>query len=143
MSSTPSTSALSHRSPHGAVGALAAGPREGAPALGRSAGPFIASRDLEHAVLHLLAGEGEPLGSGSLLEQLQGLGYAGAGLVVGLPIAFAATRLMESVVFGITTHDAVTFTLLPAIVALTTLMACAIPARRAARVNPAAMMRGD
>ena len=73
----------------------------------------------------------------------QGLGYAGAGLLVGLPIAFAATRLMGSVVFGITTHDAVTFTLLPAIVALTTLMACAIPARRAARVNPAAMMRGD
>jgi ABC-type lipoprotein release transport system permease subunit len=50
---------------------------------------------------------------------------------------------MESVLFGITTHDPVTFTLLPALIAVTTLVACSIPARRAARVNPAAMIRGE
>jgi putative ABC transport system permease protein len=73
----------------------------------------------------------------------QGILYSAAGLLAGLPVAFAAARLMDSVVFGVTTHDPLTFTLLPAIVALTTLMACAIPARRAARVNPATMMRGE
>jgi GntR family L-lactate dehydrogenase operon transcriptional regulator len=83
MTSTPTTPPLAARSSNGSVGELTAGPRDGAPALGRSAGPFIASRELEHAVLHLLAGQEEPLGSGSLLEQLQGLGYAGSEPTVG------------------------------------------------------------
>ena len=38
----------------------------------------------------------------------QGAGYAAAGLAIGLPAAFALARLMDSVIFGITSHDAVT-----------------------------------
>jgi putative ABC transport system permease protein len=73
----------------------------------------------------------------------QGALYAGAGLLIGVPAAFALTKLMESVVFGVTTHDPLTFTALPAAVTLVTLMACAIPARRAARVNPVTTMRAE
>jgi putative ABC transport system permease protein len=73
----------------------------------------------------------------------QGGVYAASGIVVGVPLAFAATRLMESVLFGVTTHDAFTFIALPVAVTLTTLLACAVPARRAARVDPVGMVRGE
>jgi predicted permease len=73
----------------------------------------------------------------------QGALYAGAGLLIGVPVAFVLTQLLESVIFGVTTHDPVTFTALPVVVTLTTLVACAIPARRAARVNPVTTMRGE
>jgi predicted permease len=73
----------------------------------------------------------------------QGAGYATAGLLIGVPIAFALTRLMESVLFGVTTHDPLTFTILPLVIAVTTLVACSIPARRAARVNPVTTMRAE
>jgi putative ABC transport system permease protein len=73
----------------------------------------------------------------------QGGVYAAAGLFLGIPAAFALTRLMESVVFGVTTHDPLTFTLLPLAITAATIVACAIPARRAARVDPVATMRAD
>ena len=73
----------------------------------------------------------------------QGALYAAAGLVLGLPVAFALSRLMESVLFGVTTHDPLTFTALPVAVTLTTLLACLIPARRAARVDPVTTMRAE
>jgi putative ABC transport system permease protein len=71
-----------------------------------------------------------------------GAWLTGAGLLIGIPSAFALARLMESMVFGVTTHDPLTFVALPVAVTLTTLLACAIPARRAARVDPVMTMRG-
>ena len=79
--------------------------------------------------------------AGSVLRQ--GALYAGAGVVLGLPVAFAFTRLMESVLFDVATHDLVTFATLPVAVTVTTLIACLIPARRAARVNPVTTMRAE
>jgi predicted permease len=73
----------------------------------------------------------------------QGVGYAAAGFLIGIPGAFGLTRLMASVVFGVTTHDALTFCAIPLVVIAATLVSCAIPARRAARVNPATAMRVD
>ena len=73
----------------------------------------------------------------------QGVFYAAAGLAVGLPAAFLLTRLMESVLFGVTTHDVATFAALPMAVTVATLLACAVPALRAARVSPMTTMKGD
>jgi ABC-type antimicrobial peptide transport system permease subunit len=73
----------------------------------------------------------------------QGALYAGTGLLVGLPAAWALTRLMESVLFGVTTHDAMTFVVLPVAVTVATLLACAVPAFRAARTNPLLTMKAD
>ncbi len=73
----------------------------------------------------------------------QGATYAGAGVLIGIPMAIALTQLMSSVVFGVTTHDPLTFIALPVAITLTTLLACAIPARRAARVDPVTTMRAE
>lgn len=73
----------------------------------------------------------------------QGARYAGAGVLIGVPVAFALTRLMDSLVFGVTTRDPLTFAALPVAVTLTTLLACAIPAHRAARVDPVTTMRAE
>ncbi len=72
----------------------------------------------------------------------QGVFYATAGLAAGVPAAFLLARLMESVLFGVTTHDVATFTTLPVAVTMATLLACAVPAWRAARVSPMTTMKG-
>jgi putative ABC transport system permease protein len=72
---------------------------------------------------------------------VQGAVYAAAGLALGLPAAFALTRLMDSVIFGITSHDPLTFVALPSTIVLATLAATLLPARRAARVDPVTTMR--
>lgn len=73
----------------------------------------------------------------------QGITYAAAGLAIGVPVALALSRLLESVLYGVTPRDPLTFVLLPGAIAATTLIACAIPARRAARVNPTRAMGGS
>jgi ABC-type antimicrobial peptide transport system permease subunit len=73
----------------------------------------------------------------------QGAFHASAGLLVGLPAAFVLTRLMESVVFGVTTHDPLTFIALPVAIVTATLAACIAPARRAAQIDPVTAMRAD
>jgi ABC-type antimicrobial peptide transport system permease subunit len=73
----------------------------------------------------------------------QGATYAGIGLLIGVPVALALSRLMESVLYGVTTHDPLTFTVLPLSIVVATLLACAVPARRASRVNPVTTMRAE
>jgi GntR family L-lactate dehydrogenase operon transcriptional regulator len=51
--------------------------------LNRLAGPFVGARELEHVILHLLAEEAGPLGSGTLLERLQELDYGGSEPTIG------------------------------------------------------------
>ena len=73
----------------------------------------------------------------------QGAWHAIAGVAIGLPAAFFLSRVMASMLFGVTTSDPLTFTVLPiAIVAVTTL-ACYLPARRAARVDPVLAIKQD
>jgi ABC-type antimicrobial peptide transport system permease subunit len=73
----------------------------------------------------------------------QGATYALAGIVVAIPAAFALSRVMRSVVFGVTTHDPVTFVALPIAVLSIALAAAYLPARRAARVDPVTTMRSE
>jgi putative ABC transport system permease protein len=73
----------------------------------------------------------------------QGLRQAGIGLLVGVPAALALTRLMGSLVYGISPRDPLTFAALPLLVAVVAAAACYLPARRAARVDPVVAIRSD
>ena len=70
-----------------------------------------------------------------------GLALAIVGVCIGLASAFALTRLMSSLLFGVTTTDAATFALVPLGVIAVVLVACFLPARRASKVNPLIALR--
>ena len=63
------------------------------------------------------------------------------GVVLGLIGAYAATRLMSSLLFGVTATDVTTFVLVPIGLSIVALVACLIPARRATRVDPLVALR--
>jgi putative ABC transport system permease protein len=73
----------------------------------------------------------------------QGALHALAGIAIGIPAAFLLSRVMSSMVFGVTTHDPLTFTALPVLVVAVTTLACYLPARRAARVDPVLAIKQD
>jgi putative ABC transport system permease protein len=65
------------------------------------------------------------------------------GVVAGAAIAWAASRVMTGLVYGVTVHDAGVFTMAPAVLILAALAATIVPARRAMRVEPVQVMRED
>ena len=71
----------------------------------------------------------------------QGLVLTGVGLVVGLVAAFALTRLMSALLFGVTAVDGLTYGLVSLMLASVALLACYVPARRAAGVDPVEALR--
>ena len=73
----------------------------------------------------------------------QGVLHAAAGVALGVPAAFLLSRVMSSLLFGVTTRDPLTFTALPLLILVVTTLACYLPARRAARVDPVTAIRQD
>ncbi|HKC86535.1 MAG TPA: ABC transporter permease, partial [Blastocatellia bacterium] len=71
----------------------------------------------------------------------QGMTLTLAGLAVGLTGALVMTRLMASVLYGVSATDATTFVVVPSLLALVVLIACYLPARRATRVDPVIALR--
>jgi predicted permease len=70
-----------------------------------------------------------------------GMSLVVIGLAIGLAGAFALTRLMASLLFEVSPTDPVTFGAVALAVILAALLACYIPARRAAKVNPLVALR--
>jgi predicted permease len=73
----------------------------------------------------------------------QGMVLSCVALGIGLPIALAASKVAARVLYGIAQHDLMTFTLVPIFLAAVALVACWIPARRAATVDPQTALRHE
>ncbi|HVH72274.1 MAG TPA: ABC transporter permease, partial [Candidatus Dormibacteraeota bacterium] len=80
---------------------------------------------------------------GNVLQMVlgQGANMALVGVAIGMGAAFALTRLMTSLLFGVTAHDPITFAAVAALLVLVALLACYVPARRAMRVDPTVALR--
>ena len=73
----------------------------------------------------------------------RGVGLTLAGIVVGLGGAFALTRVLGGVLFGVTPTDPSTFAIIAAGLTLVALVSCCVPARRAAKVDPGVVLREE
>ena len=71
----------------------------------------------------------------------QGTALVGAGALMGMGVAAAAGRMLESVLYGVAADDRLTFLLAPFVLVVVALAACWFPARRATRVDPVRMLR--
>ena len=71
----------------------------------------------------------------------QGMRLAVAGLTLGLLVAFAAMRILSSLLFGVSAHDPLIFGGVSLVLATAAILACYIPARRATKVDPIIALR--
>jgi putative ABC transport system permease protein len=76
-----------------------------------------------------------------LLVLRQGLVLTVAGIVLGLAAAFALTRLLSGLLFGVAAVDVTTFAAISLLLILVSLLACYLPARRAMRIDPLSALR--
>jgi predicted permease len=101
---------------------------------------FVTQRYREMGIRLALGASG---GSVQWLVVREGLMIAASGVVVGLPLAFAASRLLRSLVFRVSTHDPVTFASVVVLLGAVAVIASYIPARRATRIDPLEALRSS
>jgi len=73
----------------------------------------------------------------------QGMGLTVAGMAIGLAGAFALTRLLEGMLFGVRPTDPLTYVVIIMLLGAVALLACWVPARRAARIDPMVALRTE
>ena len=73
----------------------------------------------------------------------QGMELAGLGIAAGMLGAFLLTRVMASLLYGVKTTDAATFSIVPLLLAAIAALASYVPARRATRVDPMLALREE
>ena len=100
---------------------------------------FMVSRRTQEIGVRMALGAGRA----SILRMIVGSGLAlvSIGLITGLALSMAVTRLMTSLLFGISPWDIGTFASIAALLVLASVAASAIPASRAMRVDPVTALR--
>jgi putative ABC transport system permease protein len=73
----------------------------------------------------------------------QGIKLTGAGILIGLGGALALTRFMETLVFGVSATDPLTYVTIVSLLTLVALLAALVPARRATMVDPLVALRNE
>jgi putative ABC transport system permease protein len=71
----------------------------------------------------------------------RGIALTGAGVGIGALLAWSVTRAMETLLYGVGAADPLTFALVAGLLAVVSTVACAVPAVRAARVDPMLVLR--
>lgn len=86
---------------------------------------------------------GAGVGAVLVMVMRQGMAVAGAGVAGGLIASVALTRYLGAMLFGVTARDPATFVALAAVMSIVSALACYVPARRAARVDPLTAIRAE
>jgi len=73
----------------------------------------------------------------------QGIGLVAVGIVIGIIGSIGTTRFLESLLYGVTARDMISYLSVSALLAVVALVACYIPARRAMKVDPMTALRCD
>jgi len=102
---------------------------------------YVVTQQTREMGIRLALGAEESRVAGMVLRQ--GGILAAVGIAMGLAGALGLTRLMEALLFGVSTTDPLTFALVPVLLAAVALLASWIPARRAARTDPVNALRAE
>jgi ABC-type antimicrobial peptide transport system permease subunit len=86
---------------------------------------------------------GSTIAQAMLQVGASGVVAAGGGLVCGVVLASLAMRILSSEIYGVSTHDPLTFAIVPLILALTAGAASFLPALRISRIRPADALRAE
>jgi predicted permease len=103
-------------------------------------GYFVTERTSEIGIRRSL---GAPAGSVVRLVVRQGLAPVGVGVVLGLAAAFAGTRYLASLLFGVEARDPVSFVSAPLFLLTVALLVTLVPAWRAVQIDPIRALRQD
>lgn len=100
---------------------------------------FAVARQTKEIGVRMALGASRTQVLGMVLKQ--GLALTVAGCAIGLGLALALSRVASSLLYGVSPRDTLTFVLVPAVLLLIALVACLVPARRAASLDPIRALR--